>query len=143
MLTLGPRNKIGPQGLDGKRGPQGPQGIQGPMGPPGLKGPKGDVPEHQWQGTRLRFKKPNGDWGVWVDLKGAMGFSSGGGGDSASINVADVLGDGTQSNPFFLLNIKIVPNNIYHLVKQNFENVVASTQTINGILVVDGVNTVL
>lgn len=36
----------------------------------GDKGDKGDMPNHQWKGTKLRFEKPNGGWGKWVDLKG-------------------------------------------------------------------------
>lgn len=31
-------------------------------------GKDGIPPEHQWDGTRLRFKNPNGSWGSWVDL---------------------------------------------------------------------------
>ncbi len=43
------------QALDALRQPQ--------DGTPGLP------PEHQWDGTRLRFRHPDGTWGAWVDLK--------------------------------------------------------------------------
>jgi len=33
----------------------------------------GPSPEHAWSGTQLRFKQPTGTWGNYVDLKGAAG----------------------------------------------------------------------
>lgn len=38
-----------------------------------VDGGKGDAPNHQWSGTSLRFQKPNGEWGDFVDLIGADG----------------------------------------------------------------------
>jgi len=35
-------------------------------------------PEYEWSDTSLRFKKPDGTWGKWVDLKGSSGKSGGG-----------------------------------------------------------------
>lgn len=35
-------------------------------------------PEYEWNQTSLRFKKPDGTWGKWVDLKGSSGKSGGG-----------------------------------------------------------------
>lgn len=32
-----------------------------------------NVPGHEWDGTQLRLKNPDGAWGVPVDLKGAVG----------------------------------------------------------------------
>ncbi|WP_274626579.1 hypothetical protein [Arvimicrobium flavum] len=32
-----------------------------------------NVPDHEWDGTRVRIKNPDGGWGSWVDLKGAAG----------------------------------------------------------------------
>lgn len=58
MQIAGPRNKQGPVG------PQGPQGPAGPSGP---------APEHEWRGTELRFRNPDGSWGPWVDLEGPKG----------------------------------------------------------------------
>jgi len=40
---------------------QGEQGEQGETGAP---------PEHEWSGTSVRFKNPDGTWGDFVDLKG-------------------------------------------------------------------------
>jgi len=34
-----------------------------------LQGAPGAPPEHEWDGTRLRFKNPNGTWGEYVELK--------------------------------------------------------------------------
>lgn len=36
-------------------------------------GAKGDTPNHGWSGTQLRFEKPNGSWGSYVNLKGPAG----------------------------------------------------------------------
>ncbi len=36
-------------------------------------GPEGPSPDFEWDGTNIRFKKPDGTWGVWVDLKGPKG----------------------------------------------------------------------
>lgn len=81
-LPVGPRGEKGDPGEPGKsiqgpRGPQGPQGEPGPMGP---------MPDHQWDGTRLRFEEPEGGWGKYVDLKGQPGTAgaSGGGGGGGS-----------------------------------------------------------
>jgi len=73
MATAGPRNKTGPQG---PVGPQGPIGSQGPKGDAGPQGKIGKKPKHQWRGTELRFEKPNGEWGKWVNLQGIMSMSS-------------------------------------------------------------------
>lgn len=78
----------GPAGADGATGPAGPAGQQGEQGEPGPKGDTGDAgpagadgadglpPEHEWQGTALRFKEPDGSWGQAVDLRGAPGSSA-------------------------------------------------------------------
>lgn len=81
----------GPRGADGARGERGPAGPRGPAGRDGVDGKDGErgpAPEHQWKGTKLRFQKPDGDWGKYVDLKGERGaagtrggsFGTGGGG---------------------------------------------------------------
>ena len=87
----GAQGPQGPKGDTGATGPQGPEGPQGPQGPQGDPGPKGDTgatgpagadgapglpPEHEWQGTALRFKDPDGAWGQAVDLRGAPGSSA-------------------------------------------------------------------
>jgi len=82
----GPPGKPGEQGL---RGPVGPPGDAGDRGEPGARGPTGlpgidgniglpgTFPEHQWDGTSLRFVGPDYQWGDFMDLKGdpAAGFS--------------------------------------------------------------------
>ena len=87
----GEQGAPGPKGDTGATGPQGPEGPQGPQGPQGDPGPKGDTgatgpagadgadglpPEHEWQGTALRFKEPDGSWGQAVDLRGPAGSSA-------------------------------------------------------------------
>lgn len=39
----------------------------------------GKPPEHEWNGTLLRFKNPDGTWGQWVDLVGQTTNTQGGG----------------------------------------------------------------
>ena len=48
----------------------GPQGVEGRQGIQGEKGETGAIPKHEWDGTRLRFELPSGEWGPWVDLVG-------------------------------------------------------------------------
>jgi hypothetical protein len=56
--------------VDGKDGLQGPDGERGARGP---AGPVGPAPEHEWDGTKLRFELPDGSWGEKVDLRGPKG----------------------------------------------------------------------
>ena len=88
---VGIAGRDGLDGKDGERGPAGPAGPRGPVGPPGkdgADGERGPLPDHQWKGTRLRFQKPDGGWGKYIDLKGergpagATGVAIGGGGGS-------------------------------------------------------------
>jgi len=51
--------------------------------------------------------------------------------------------DGSISNPFTDLNVKRVPINIYHKIKENRQNVVTQTQFVDGVIIIDGVNTIL
>lgn len=37
------------------------------------KGADGHTPAHEWKGSKLRFEKPDGTWGEWVDLRGKPG----------------------------------------------------------------------
>lgn len=41
----------------------------------GKDGKPGRMPDHEWEGTRLRFQKPDGSWGEFVDLRGLPGVS--------------------------------------------------------------------
>lgn len=93
----GPAGKDGRDGVDGKdgvgirgeRGETGPRGPAGPRGEPGRDGldgkdgERGPAPDHQWKATKLRFQKPDGTWGKYVDLKGERGTS--GTGTSVSV----------------------------------------------------------
>lgn len=49
---------------------------------PGPRGKRGRAPEHEWEGSSIRFKQPNDEWGEWVDLRGPGGGSIFGGGPS-------------------------------------------------------------
>ena len=68
------------------------QQAQGEPGVPGAQGERGDtgpMPDHEWRGTQLRFEKPDGTWGDFVELRGPKGArgdrgASGGGGGSSS-----------------------------------------------------------
>lgn len=50
-----------------------PDPIPGPPGVsiPGKPGKDGRVPDHEWRGTFIRFQKPTGEWGDWVNLQGS------------------------------------------------------------------------
>lgn len=53
----------------------------------GRRGPPGPKPKHEWDGTRLRFERPDGKWGEWVDLQGKDGITRivGGGGGGGGV----------------------------------------------------------
>lgn len=70
----GPMGAQGPQGLRGLQGEQGPEGPQGPQGDQGEVGPPGPPPPHEWSGTSLRWKNPDGTWGSLTDLRGIQGI---------------------------------------------------------------------
>lgn len=40
---------------------------------PYISGPEGKPPAHQWDGTNLKFRNPDGQWGLSVNLKGERG----------------------------------------------------------------------
>lgn len=71
----------GVNGLDGAQGPRGaigltgPQGPKGPQGPAGIQGPRGTAPDHEWNGSKLRWKNPDGTWAAWADLRGPQGVT--------------------------------------------------------------------
>lgn len=95
--VMGREGKVGPRGEEGELGPAGPrglsfkgidgrQGVPGPQGVPGLKGEKGekgDAPEHEWQGTKLRFRNSDGSWGRFIMLQGMIGGRGRAGADGA------------------------------------------------------------
>jgi|SRR6185369_17123044 len=75
-----------PEAKDGERGPR---GFEGPPGPPGPK------PKHEWRDTELRFERPDGTWGKYVDLRGPQGFGGG------------VVQVGTSAPPFDLDSLPV------------------------------------
>jgi hypothetical protein len=84
---MGPKGEPGEDGQRGETGPQGPQGEPGPQGPegmPGATGETGDMPAHQVDGNRVRFERPDGTWGEWIEL-GALLQSNSTGAGSLSI----------------------------------------------------------
>lgn len=63
-------------GTKGDKGDQGEQGLQGVAGRDGLdgaQGPRGTAPDHEWDGSKLRWKNPDGTWADWADLQGPQG----------------------------------------------------------------------
>jgi PKD repeat protein len=73
----GPQGIPGPKGDKGEKGDRGARGSKGDQGEDGQMGP---MPDHQWDGTRLRFEEPDGRWGQFVDLQGPRGHVASGGG---------------------------------------------------------------
>ncbi len=61
----------------------------------GEKGETGEEPEHEWQDTSLRFRRPDGSWGWLVDLKG----DTGGKGDQGIPGPTGVGIPGPAGNP--------------------------------------------
>lgn len=82
LILQGQKGEKGDPGkaIEGPRGPQGPKGDPGPVGP---------MPEHEWQGTALRFEKPDGSWGETIDLKGEPGKDGQGGGGGGGAAIRD------------------------------------------------------
>lgn len=37
----------------------------------------GRIPDHEWEGTRIRFENTDGSWGEWIDLRGPPGEGGG------------------------------------------------------------------
>lgn len=68
----GKDGRDGKDGKDGKDGEDGKDGVDGLDGRKGEQGEAGKMPQHQWDGTKIRFQTPDG-WGEWVDLRGPVG----------------------------------------------------------------------
>jgi hypothetical protein len=78
----GADGKPGAVGLTGRAGVDGVNGRQGTPGAKGDKGDKGDtgpVPRHKWEGTKLSFELPGGNFGRSVNLLGPAGGRGGAG----------------------------------------------------------------
>lgn len=64
---------------------------------PKLKdGKPGKMPDHEWDGTKIRFENPDGTWGEWVDVKGNPGGVSLFGGDGGSMGGVRRIRAGTN-----------------------------------------------
>lgn len=86
----------GPQGDPGKSGETGDQGKRGDVGSdgqPGEKGDLGETPDHRWRSTALTFKKPDGEWGREIELRGMPGTGGGGGAGGSIIRDISQLSD--------------------------------------------------
>lgn len=68
----GDKGTKGDKGNKGDKGEKGNDGVA-TNGTNGTNGVDGVTPDHQWTGTKLQFKKPDGSWGTLVDLKGDKG----------------------------------------------------------------------
>jgi ribosomal protein L35AE/L33A len=96
----------GQDGVDGRDGVDGKDGKDGRAGYDGLsiKGDKGDIPKHEWQGTKLKFELPDGNWGKAVDLAGRDGIGRFLGGSTgvqtltSTGNTVQITQDGTTFN---------------------------------------------
>jgi len=110
---VGPMGKQGPVGPAGKDGKTPRAGVDFPLPKNGkngadgkdgksIVGDKGDKPDHKWEGTKLKFEKPDGSWGKAIDLKGKDGKSGSsffGGGLFSVATDSTLSGDGTLNNP--------------------------------------------
>ena len=74
------RGEPGRDGKDGQDGKDGRDGVNGKDGVDGKDGETGPAPRHQWDGKRVRFERPDGTWGEWVDLTGSAAIAANGGG---------------------------------------------------------------
>jgi hypothetical protein len=160
----GPRGQKGPQGIKGDAGKDGKDGVsvRGKIGPSGIDGAPGkngidgkdapkidqiDIDEHPddlisirvWMSdgslletNRVKLPKKIVQTGTQV-IQYVGGGGSGSGGN----------GNGTESSPYTSLNVKRVRSGIFHRIPEDYENVVTREQVVEGILIVDGVNTIL
>ena len=90
--------------LEGPRGFEGPIGPTGATGPVGPQGPQGLAPEHQWEPTTpsaLRFRNPDGTWGIYTDLLGPQG-PQGPQGDTGPVGPVAPVGSDVDSMVFFV-----------------------------------------
>jgi len=73
-------------------------------------GDKGDIPEHDWLGTTLRFQNANGSSGSYVELvgptgaTGAQGLTGSAGGTSFRYNFSSSTVDAEPSSGYLRLN---------------------------------------
>ncbi len=73
----GPQGQSGEKGQPGAAGQDGTDGASGTDGQAGESGVQGSIPQHQWEGTKIRFEVSPGKFGKFVDLKGTGGQTGG------------------------------------------------------------------
>ena len=90
--------EAGKDGKDGKRGLKGLRGLRGlkgRAGKAGSNGKDGRAPKHQvdTKNGRIRFERPDGTWGAWVEIKQKVKhevYNSGGGGAKLTNALQDI-----------------------------------------------------
>lgn len=58
-----------------------------------------EKPDHTWDATRLRFEKPDGSWGSYVDLQGEQGPEGPAGQDGTGVNVIGTVPSASALDP--------------------------------------------
>lgn len=84
-------------------GKDGAPGKPGAPGKDGERGPAGPAPDHEISGSKIRFKKPDGKWGKWLEAPQGEPGKDGGivmvrGGGSSGTDLAALLpgAEGTE-----------------------------------------------
>jgi len=86
------------EAASGLQGPKGDTGDKGDDGDTGQTGMTGLSPEHEWDGTQLRFENPDGSFGSFVNLLGPKG-EDGQDGSGVTI-VGSVADEGDLPDPY-------------------------------------------
>ena len=115
--------------------------AKGEKGDPGEQGPMGPMPAHEWRGTKLRFEKPGGKWGPWVDLKGNPGKDgkqivvAGGGGGRFDPAALAPLPDAPATGDFLILERDGHP---YRVSIQQLQSLLGGAGLPSGAVTVNG-----
>jgi hypothetical protein len=105
--------------------------AKGKDGKDGEAGKSGAIPKHEWDGTRLRFQKPDGKWGEWVDLRGKRG-PKGADGESGSSGGAAIA----QSFPSGGVGgASIIPDYQVFQVSENSSVFFLRSEPVNGVAI--------
>ena len=114
--------------------------IIGPPGPPGKSILSGSGVPSNTLGTDGEFYIDTDSYGLYGPKTSGTWpsppFDLGGGGTATAP-------DGSALNPYIHLNFKKLDAEKHYLIGRNLESIVTRIQTIDGVLVIDGVNTVL
>jgi hypothetical protein len=60
-----------------------------------------EKPDHEWADTYLRFEKPDGSWGSYVDLQGEQGPEGPAGQDGTGVNIIGSVPSAAHLDPFY------------------------------------------